>query len=1182
MSSALEISFRVPPRTGTDAGTTPHPGVVALGRRHFRVYADQDGFALPEVLVEREPGNFGYLTVHLPPRVEVRAEPGEPIPAQLAHALETVWVPQEYTIVSVDGLRVLSSNGRLPVSLVYGDPRTATPGAPFPGRHLRVDVHWSVDYTGPAGNYTAPGSVTVEFAPPGEQPPTAAETASGFASGFEPEDDGEFLALRTPQPAGDHFQQFVVVDLGSTASTATLWDLGNITHRLVDPDQTAALAELMRELLEPPPGAPTEWLKVVESIMSGRLVLGRRGGQRITGREALARLNDADVVDALLVKVEQSLHQDSRPALRDWLASRLYDGYARVMSTPALDRHKLRPVDYADITGKRTHAPASALVEQLKPAEDGPGVDPLPQDRRFELCGENADGAITGIKRALLEHPPRPVGGTDMSAVHLAQHMYLRLVERAEELTRREGDRSEPRLRTAVITYPTSILPEIKLRLETLVRTGLGIPQVVMDYDEGLAASLFFVMRELSDNQNLGLEALRSRSRHVSDDPPTWHRILLAIDIGGGTTDIALLRLALVDQTPELAAEEEFVSGRDYRLEPQLLGSTGHGQLGGDLLTLQVFYWIKACFVDQLRSGAGSPGTTSGTGADGESVTRALSTRIADQAAEMLNVIVAPDVHRTLDEYLPTRWDNVRDEAERDRRRRRFTLLWQQAELQKRALGKGADGNGGEGSAAAGTIRTDHVQAILDACSHGLGQAKEVRLDPADFRKLLQPVLSRAAEMGGDLVRTVFTRIHEENTKRLAKGLDPHPVPALDQVVLSGRSSALEQVRENVIDVLTKVDADSQVRLGWNPTALAVEKGFIAKQATSLGAAWAHSTHALAGVLGGQRTRLRATDAVIRLSDLDIRTQGLFSALPSDFGPVTGEARVLPVLRAGTPFIELDARGTRGVRTDWQPLSDLVLLYRAVSSKDSIQWGSFNLFLAADAESMKEPLSEVWRRMDGSGVNYRLEMDHRLFSYILLCNGTPHLLVTGQHLELNDALPGLAFNASLGQWSLPGSLCVSLGAPDAGAPDLVEVFPAPQASGGSAGAGTGAGTGTGAGETYLGELFHDTTDSEEPPVPGRVAVLDALPVRGNYHFYLLRDGSGQPEYLGRLPAPGQGEHSATLDAHGRLRVHRGTVPYLPAETLRQVEQRPGRVLHRPMNRGVSNFNKHWDPTNGSH
>ena len=216
-----------PAWSGTEPGTTPHPGVVALGRRHFRVYADQDGFALPEVLVEREPRQF---RLHHRPSAAPRRGPRRTRGAhagELAHALETV------------GPAGVHRRQRGPDS--ESSPRT--PGCPsawctaiLVRRHrvLRSPRGSSgsmctgpSSYAGPSGNYTAPGSVTVEFAPPGEQPP-AAETASGFASGFEPAGDGEFLALRTRQPAATTSavrRRRSGPDLHGDA-----WDLGNITH----------------------------------------------------------------------------------------------------------------------------------------------------------------------------------------------------------------------------------------------------------------------------------------------------------------------------------------------------------------------------------------------------------------------------------------------------------------------------------------------------------------------------------------------------------------------------------------------------------------------------------------------------------------------------------------------------------------------------------------------------------------------------------------------------------------------------------------------------------------------------------------------------------------------------------------------------------------------------------------
>ncbi|MER6482560.1 hypothetical protein [Streptomyces virginiae] len=1164
MSAALNIAFRAP-HTGAASG------VVALGRKHFRLHAGPDGIPLPEVVLEQDPESGGpaVVTVHLPARIEIRAESGSLIPAQLAYALQACWVPQEFAPITVDGPRTLSSEALLPTSLVHPDagPATAPDGEP-----LRLDVYWSVDYAGSQGAETAHGAVMLEFAPPGEEPGPAPQT---------PEQD-EYMSLRDLAGSG-HQHEFVVVDFGTTASTATLHDEKKVKQRLVDPAQSASLSTMLQALLEPPDDAPPAWREEVRALLAGTVTLPRRDSSGMTGSAALARVADADAADALMLRVE-SLREQAGPELRQWLNRRLHAGYAGVIGTPPLERHGIRPVDYPDGTGRRTHAPASAMREQEYP---GAAVPEDPRERRFELCGDDTRG-LTGIKRAALQLKPEPVAGSDLSADHLTQHMYLLLVEGAEETTFTGALGTISRVPTVVVTYPTTVLPEVKDRLKELVSHALGGPLTVMDYDEGLAAGLYFLMRDLTDNLNAGLEALRARCRRVGDAPPTWHRIMLVIDIGGGTTDIALLRLTLVDQTPELSGEQEFVAGRNYRLEPELLGSTGHERLGGDLLTLQVLYWIKARLVDELRS----PGqehddgpqdgtdaaTAAATGADpgtGPRVERrALAETVTEQAADRLDTIVADDIRRILSECLPTDWAEVADPAEREARYTRFRLLWRLAERKKRELGAAG--------AADAVLKHEDVDAILRAAPHTLGTVRgPITLDAGEFRKLMRPVLRRAAKLGADLVRGSFRRIHEENARRSEQGLDPLPDPVLDQVVLSGRTSALEQLQEQVVAALRQDEADGRAGLGWHEaTELSVEREF-AKQATSLGAAWAHSVRNRAGQIEHNDSRSGRTGGSIRMSDLDIRLQGLFSSLPCHFGPVGQMGRVNPLLWAGDPFIELDSSGRLGVRTGWNSLSRVVELHRDLGSGESIQWGVFDLALTAKAEGF-EPLDSVWRPPSGSGrgVRYQIEMDHRLVASILLCNGPAHLLVGGLGLDLDGLVPGLSFDPDLPECSVPGRICVATGVDENGVRQLAEVFPAT----GPAGP-TGAGGLQAVAADYLPESFHDTADADELPLPGRVEAIPVPPLEANhtctYEFYLDR-GDGDPVFLGRLSAAQQGRHHATLDARGRLRVHRGVVPYVPAETLREVQRYPGRVLGRRMDPPQSDFNHHWDPNSGRH
>ncbi|WP_330347145.1 hypothetical protein [Streptomyces sp. NBC_00582] len=1154
MSDELTVAFDLP-------HSGPASGVVPLGRRQFRLHTGPDGILLPDVFLRPEEQNGGsrLVTVHLPARIEVITPSGGLVPAHLAQALVDCWVPQEYTSLSVDGPRKLSADTPLPTALVHP---AGAPPAPDEER-LRLEVLWSVDFSSDQHAGTARGRVLLEFAPPGEEPGPPPPV----------EDDDDFLVLRDVTST-THEHEFVVVDFGTTASTATLHDPTRIKARLVDEAQSGSLAAHLADLLAPPPEAPAEWRKDVEALLAAKLPLPRRGTE-IQGADALARLDDVDVADALLLRVE-ALREQAAPEVKHWLNHRLYRAYASVIGTPPLHRHGLHPVHYQDDSGQLTTAPASTLRETEYPDGDPP---PHPAARRFALYGN-----LTGIKRAALRLTPEPVVGSDLSADHLAQHMYLLLVDGAEQITYDPVPDTISRMATVVVTYPTTVLPEVKEKLGKLVRAALGGPRVVMDYDEGLAAGLFFLMRDLTDNLNAGLEALRSRCRRVGDDPPTWQRVMLVIDIGGGTTDIALLRLTLVDQTPELPSAQEFVAGRAYRLEPELLGSTGHERLGGDLLTLQVFYWIKARLVDELRPPARRPGPdTTGADTDEEGPApdpdtddrprRGYAETVVEQAADQLDTLVSAEVGRVLAEALPTDWAGVEDPVERGKRKNRFDMLWRLAEQKKRELGA-AD-------AAQAVLQPDKIANILNAAPHRLSEVREpITLDAAQFTKLVQPVLRRAAALGADLVRSSFRRIREENARRREQGLPELPEPRLDQVVLSGRTSRMALLAEQVEAALRQDegDGDGEDAPGWyEATQLSAETAY-AKQATSLGAAWAHAVRNLSGQIDHHHTKGGRTEATVRLSDLDIRLQGLFSSLPADFGPRGHMERVTPLLRAGDPYVELDSSGRLGVRTGWNPLSRVLGIHRYIGPGDSLQWGVFDLALAASAEGFT-PTASVWRPPSGSerGVRYQLELDNRLVPHILLCNGPARLLVEGRALELDGAAPGLAFDPDLPSCSVPGRICVRAGTDDdSGARRLVEVFPPTPALDGEA-AVSPAG--------YLPESFHESLDLHELPQPGRSAPITVPPEEANgtftYEFFLDRD-DGAPVHLGYLPAVQDGQHHATLDVRGRLRVHRGVVPYLPAGSLRQVEDFPGRVLRERMDRPTTRFNHHWDPNSGRH
>jgi hypothetical protein len=1172
MNGELTIRFQAPePRPG--AART----VVPFGGMGFVLYAAGDAYPLPDVVFEQH-GTAAYLTVLMPPRIVVHWPEGRGAASVLDQALRTAWGPSVNERLGVVGRTVIEAQQDIGAGLVHRPAPVGT-GRFLPAQRptvtperVELDVSWYVEYEGgPFGQRTAQGSAHLVFAAPGEVP-----------TGTQEPNEETFLTLRPPS-TGPHYQRFVAVDFGTTASTATLHDGAVVPNEAVDPDQSRTLGEVLAELTAPPSDSPAVWNQELERLRGESVMLSREGHPLITWDAALDRLAEADVADAVMLAVEQSCRDGGR-ALRDWLVPRLHAGYARVVNTPALGRHNLVPVRYPDVGRERTYAPASAIVE-TSDTEYRSGVSAY-LDHGFRLHADKT-GGLVGIKRALFQHRPRPVPGSDRPAIHLAQHMYHLLTDQAEWSTTERIDGLPSRVRTAVVTYPTTILPEAKARLERLVREGLSIPDVVMDFDEGLAAGLYFVMRDLSGNQNLGLEALRAGSRQVGEEPPTWQRIMLVIDIGGGTTDVALLGLTRIDTTETLDPDRTFISGRDYRLEPRLLGSTGHGQLGGDLLTLQVFYWLKARLVDFLR--AGDPTLPPTDGSVPRRV-RPLAEQVAEQAAIKLPEVVSAEVREILRERLPTHFEAGATDPDSAARKRRFEELWRLAEAKKREFGRGGD--------AEVLLSVSEIGLALEEGRLGRNRPLQALvLDRDQFRRLTAPVLHQSAEIGAHLVRTTFERLRTQRAKALAEGRPLPPEPVLDQVVLSGRTSALPEVRSAVTAQLTK---DGQKSIDWNPAALAVETGYVAKQATSIGAAWAHTTRNRAYATNPVRAQPEGDPASpaapeIQLSNLQIHTDGLFSSLPCAFeiGGQSGASGKL--FEAGEPFVELDAAGRIGVRSaGWQRLPRELVVYRPVAELTRIQWGSFALRQAAISEGFTLA-GPVWDLDKGALVSYRIEVDDRLQLQILLCNGAPHLLVTGARLDLNGAAAGLEFKEQVGYGAIPGRISVALDGPAGGPPKLTEVFPplsalppVPSYQPGTSRLGHGGPQGgTPDLLRYFPESFHDSDDAQQRPVPGRVAALRAAPQDGRFRFYLDR-GSGVPDYLGELAAPAQARYGledtykATLDARGRLRVHRGEVPYLTADSLEQVQDRPGRVLTRRMDEGITEFNEFWDPFNGRH
>jgi hypothetical protein len=209
---------------------------------------------------------------------------------------------------------------------------------------------------------------------------------------------------------------------------------------------------------------------------------------------------------------------------------------------------------------------------------------------------------------------------------------------------------------------------------------GQGLAQVQTSYDEAIAAVMFFLMRDFGGEFEVGVEAVKARYRAVPNVDNAWAQNILVIDIGGGTTDIALVTMTLTDRTPPEPEADPRWFGRYYLLTPQVRGSTGHLQLGGEYLTLRVFLWLKAMVADTLLTHA--PG-------DYPLQIQALPPNYREGSEYRPGSLVAAvrtdnentDALNAIESVVPTRWKGKPDNEQA------FWLLWQLADRAKLALG---------------------------------------------------------------------------------------------------------------------------------------------------------------------------------------------------------------------------------------------------------------------------------------------------------------------------------------------------------------------------------------------------------------------------------------------------------------------------------------------------------------
>lgn len=1020
------------------------------------------------------------------------------------------------------------------------------------GGPVSVEVTWRFAFNEP--NRVPMGkqvTVTLEFMAPGlEIPPLLPEPYT------DPEAErlGVPAALRDVEGRRD-FSGFAAIDFGTSSSTVTVYDARHHLDMVIDPAQATRLRLGLADLLRDGPfdsAAADMWQLLVGQVPEEVAAYN----QDLAGIDAAAlqsRLRAPSVLvegrdlllDAVCTAVENALVR-SDGALRDWLSPRLLRVYDAAFNVPPLTEMFLRQVVFDRMTGSREISSTVTLQD------DNPITIVLgPGD-----VTSDPEKTIRALKTKL-QKPQRFPGrtgrdGREASTDDLIAHVFLALTRHAERFAH-DKKRDDPEIvRSLVVTYPTTTPASTRQHLRDLVRHTLRLDTVVTDFDEGVAAGLFFLLRDFGSNRReFGTEALRARSRRVADDPPAWQQNMLVLDMGAGTTDIVLISLTLTDVTRPFDGYSPLVQGRYYVIKPEVRNSTGHPQLGGDYLTLRVFYWLKATIADALLYGPGRDKEradlrrqTLPPGAGGESRPR-LAAVVLDDGGDQEPV--PPEVKETLRALLPTDWKDrpeVRSQA--------FEQLWSLAEEIKIALGAAgaAPFTVSRDDLAAILLTGDQTKALID-----LLPANGITLASADLLKLARPVLTQAVQLASWLVRNTLAKDE-----------------SLDRVMLAGRSSIMPLMRQVVMEELAAAGEKSGGGLNWNPLGVTVETEY-AKQAASIGACWAQSVRNRA--VGLQD----AKDDLIRgRTQIMIDVDNLTHTLPCAFRLQRQGRDGGPLLKAGIRLTEIDEGGTIGVRSEWKGLTPDFQVNRPLKEGMSIQWGVYHYDRQAAREEFTP--SDIWMvspdGQDAGKVKAQLEVTQTLAPYLQICQGTPQYVITGKPIMyLNRHFPDAWEESRNRLTQVPAGVWVSgLATKQYARGEEMELFPAwlPDPEDDVT--------------TYFPVFFRDSNDPHLDPRPGRISEPLPRPKENGEYRFFLRWPDGRTEHLHAERVRGQrgptSRFVATLDVRGQLTVHRGNPSYWQATSLERVQDQPGAVFRVAMEPGVSDISESWDPFNGSH
>ena len=932
---------------------------------------------------------------------------------------------------------------------------------------------------------------------------------------------------------------WLAIDFGTSNSTVTVFDQKERcdTNEL-SRQQKERLFELVEDWLgSQDPSAlfgvrASDWETFLDKVRE-RLDLAGKGSLS----NILASKNSSQLLEAMRL-IELCLDSSQPEQLRRVLSKKLNDIYHEGFQVPPLQYDHIIPVELDPNTPRKNQIISELEIESVG---DPLGVSMgylVTQSRQAAISQAKDKDNWKEIEGKFHPSPKRYLIDPDREQIDvywegrqyqvpvekLVQAAWHHLIALAEKDKDAHPEKfSKGRFDRAIVTYPTIASPGVRREIEQLFRLKLGFTDVKTNYDEAVAAAIFYLWREFSGNKTIGLEAFKTRCRRSGDK---WAQNVLVLDIGGGTTDLALIRLLLEEIDPFKPGEDRGAGGRYYVITPELMGSSGHLRLGGELITLKVFQMLKAAIADCLLT-AFTEGNL-----ENAQITRVINSlepefRNEDgkfRSHSLLDYVIQEGhtAHKLAldcaEQVLPTRWKGNPE------RLQAFYTLWDLAEKAKLKLSKGSEEF---------ELPWNELTELLS--QNGIELQPEetelsVKLNRQQFELAAFPAIEEAIGIAKGLLES-----------RLPIDESTHQQEPLDWLILSGQTCNLDLVRHHLNQTF------SESKFEWNPARITFVPEY-AKLATSVGACYAERLQQFRYDPEGAKPKLQNG-----YSEIEIRVKNLLYNLPCSFWRMSQDLVSNEIFKPRQPLYQLDQEGMAKARSEWLPVQPTNFIERQdFSGGKTTTWANFAFEILAKKLGI---FSDTYDYLSPFRVQF--EVNQKLEFSLLVRRGNPYYLMASNcpFLDANRKISE-EVQEQTGQGDIPQQIIsddsklqweIVVG--------VLEESPRSVFK---------------AGES-LDKDFQIPGNGKEQLRKGLISKepLPSFPQGGKHTFYAYYPSLAQPElkpiYLGELTPPdGKTKENylyyVTLDDQGLLRIHEGEVPYWTSDNPEVLKDREGCVF----------------------